>query len=459
MSYPFGNNIIPEIDYNPEAFVYEFVHNLGSNPSNKMYTGMHGLKEHESAFDGMYWNSSTDEGFKDLLESKPEEFTYRIIRFGSMREMFKLENEILLGFDNGLGAAKSKKSWNKSNGICFTTPELPRLDLINDLVKDAYNKKNPNLKKMKIKDLLSKDLIRLQVRFESNLSSKKILQYKDRMVADNSTDAFTITIIVTPDGKWILVGGNHTIEAAEKANMNNINVAFIYEDLTMEEIYALGDALNRKDKIERMVTEVSSVATKMVGLYNAKKLTDGTFKDKYSVKYMKVTGGLVGREITACRKEAISMIENKQLLPKGKKWRDWKTSTNVKVAETLCMSEYNDNTLATSYSGTMFDPDRVVAKWKEDSILRLSNGQEPRKNIIVYLHWSTMKSFLDWSKTDEWDKNEETIKAYMFGFLFQKNFFRNWNIDNDLENQKVDINSWFPNVSWKKLEQYEVDTK
>ena len=70
-----------------------------------------------------------------------------------------------------------------------------------------------------------------------------------------------------------------------------------------------------------------------------------------------------------------------------------------------------------------------------------------------------MKSFLDWSKTDEWDKNEETIKAYMFGFLFQKNFFRNWNIDNDLENQKVDINSWFPNVSWKKLEQYEVDTK
>jgi hypothetical protein len=46
----------------------------------------------------------------------------------------------------------------------------------------------------------------------------------------------------------------------------------------------------------------------------------------------------------------------------------------------------------------------------------------------------------------------------MYGFLFQNNFFRNWNIDNDLENQKIDINNWFPNVKWKKLEQYEADT-
>mgnify|MGYP006163078979 CR=1 FL=1 len=458
MSYPFGENILPKCDFNPEAFVYEFVHNLGLNPSGKVYTGMHGLKEFESPYDGLYWNSSTDEDFKEMLQTKSKEFTYRIIKFGSMREMFKLENEILLSFDNGLGAKKSKKSWNKSNGILFQTPELPRLYVIDDLVKNAYSKKNPNLKTMKIKDLLSLDLVRLQVRFENNLSSKKILQYKDRMIADNNTDAFTITIIKTLDGKYILVGGNHTLEAAEKANMKNINVVFIYEDLTMEEIYALGDALNRKDKIERMPTEISSVATKIVGLYNAKKITDGTFKDKYSVDYMKITGGLVGREIPACRKEAISMIENKALLPKGTLWKDWKLKKFAKEVVTICIDEINSNTLATSYSGTMFDPDRVVAKWKEDTLIKLANGKEPRKNITVFLHWSTMKSFVEWSKTDEWDKNEETIKAYMYGFLFQNNFFRNWNIDNDLENQKIDINNWFPNVKWKKLEQYEADT-
>ena len=225
--YPFGKNILPECDYNPEAMTYVFTHNLGPNPSNKWYSGMHGFKEHESPYDGTYWNSSTNEEFKELLETKPEEFTYEILKFGSMQNMFSSENAYLTK-RNPDGALKNPMTWNKTNGIAYHTKELPRLEVINDLIKDAYDRKNPNLKEMKIKDILSEELILFQVRFESTLSRKKIKEYKDRMVAESGTKSFTLTIVVTADGKWILTGGNHTLQSAIQGKFQKINVVFIF---------------------------------------------------------------------------------------------------------------------------------------------------------------------------------------------------------------------------------------
>ena len=441
-NYPFGKNILPECDYNPEAIVYVFTHNLGPNPSNKWYAGMHGLKEHESPYDGTYWNSSTDEEFIELLETKPEEFTYEIFKFGSMQNMFSEENAYLTK-RNPEGALKNPMSWNKTNGILYQTEQPPRLDVIEDLVKDAYSIKNPNRKNVKISELLSKELIKLQVRFETTLSRKKIKEYKDRMIAENGTGSFTLTIVIN-DGKYLLAGGNHTLESAIQAKMKNIDVVFIYEELSIEELYALGSALNRQDKVDRMKTEISTIARDLVSLYNSKKITDGTFKSKYCTNYMKVTGNLVGSQLTACRKEAIAMIDEKTSWKKGKKWKDWKLSKAVKKAEILCRSLTNDNTLVTHYSGTMFDPNRVAAKWNEDCLVRIENGYEPRNNITVYLHWNTMKSFTEWSKTDEWDKNEEAIMMCMYGFIHMKT--------------EIDIEKFFPNVKYKKLEQWEDDT-
>ena len=70
-----------------------------------------------------------------------------------------------------------------------------------------------------------------------------------------------------------------------------------------------------------------------------------------------------------------------------------------------------------------------------------------------------MKSFVEWSKTDEWDKNEEAITTFMFGFYYKKTIPE---ID---ENGKeivkpnfLDIKKFFPNVKYKKLDQWEDDT-
>ena len=456
--YPFGKNILPECDYNPEAMTYVFTHNLGLNPSNKWYGGMHGFKEHESPYDGTYWNSSTDEEFKELLETKPEEFTYEILKFGSMQNMFSSENAYLTK-RNPDGALKNPMTWNKTNGIAYHTKELPRLEVINDLIKDAYDRKNPNLKEMKIKDVLSEELILFQVRFESTLSRKKIKEYKDRMVAESGTKSFTLTIVVTADGKWILTGGNHTLQSAIQGKFQKINVVFIYEELSIDELYALGNALNRQDKVNRMKTEISTIARDLVNLYNSKKITDGTFKSKYCTDYMKTTGNLVGSELTACRKEAIGMIEEKSSWKDGKKWKDWKATASVKTADNLCISLTNDDTLVTFSSGTMFNPNSVVAKWFMDSEMRIENGFKPRSNLTIYLHWNTFKSFTEWSKTDEWDKNEEAITTFMFGFYYKKTM-----LELDENGKKIvkpnflDIKKFFPNVKYKKLDQWEDDT-
>ena len=49
-----------------------------------------------------------------------------------------------------------------------------------------------------------------------------------------------------------------------------------------------------------------------------------------------------------------------------------------------------------------------------------------------------MKSFTEWSKSDEWDKNEEAIMIYMHGFIHVKT--------------KIDPLKFFPNVKYKKFE-------
>ena len=134
MTYPFGEVKIKETDLMPEAFIYKFTH----KPTSRWYLGMHGLKEDESHRDGAYWNSSTDEEFKELLQTKPQEFLYEISEYGTVSAIYKKENELL----ESLNAAKEKMSWNKWNGIKYQSEELPRLDLIDKLATDAYDKES-----------------------------------------------------------------------------------------------------------------------------------------------------------------------------------------------------------------------------------------------------------------------------------------------------------------------------
>ena len=85
--------------------------------------------------------------------------------------------------------------------------------------------------------------------------------------------------------------------------------------------------------------------------------------------------------------------------------------------------------------------------------MRIENGLEPRNNITVYLHWNTKKSFTEWSNSDEWDKNEEALLMYMYGFIHMKTKIGIVEAD---DNGKI-VEKFFPNVKYKKLEQWEDD--
>ena len=410
MTYPFGEVKIKETDLMPEAFIYKFTH----KPTSRWYLGMHGLKEDESHRDGAYWNSSTDEEFKELLQTKPQEFLYEISEYGTVSAIYKKENELL----ESSNAAKDPMSWNKWNGIKYQSKELPRLDLIDELATDAYDKESDLERKLeRVNEIFDDvDLVKLQVRFDTALSSKKIGEYKNEMKSNNSTKGFTLTIVRLPGGKKVLVGGNHTGQSARSAKMIFIDVVYIDEDLSMEEMLALGDALNRKKEIQRMTTHMDDVAGKLVEFYDNKKITDDTFKDKYSTDYIKITGGFKGSEIAKVRKIAKDIIEDRGNWKAGKVWKDWSVRTKIirKEKEKLVKAEMDDNIFCTTQS-SMFRTDRIMEQWIEDRDARVEVNKKPRPNIKVLMHYSTASTHKEYVKSQVVDIHERILKSFLKG--------------------------------------------
>ena len=410
MTYPFGEVKIKETDLMPEAFIYKFTH----KPTSRWYLGMHGLKEDESHRDGAYWNSSTDEEFKELLQTKPQEFLYEISEYGTVSAIYKKENELL----ESLTAAKYPMSWNKWNGIKYQSEELPRLDLIDKLATDAYDKESDlERKKEKVDEIFDDvDLVKLQVRFDTALSSKKIGEYKNEMKSNNNTKGFTLTIVRLPGGKKVLVGGNHTGQSALSAKMIHIEVVYIDEDLSMEEMLALGDALNRKKEIQRMTTHVDDVAGKLVEFYDNKKITDDTFKDKYSTDYIKITGGFKGKEISKVRAAAKDIIKDRGNWKAGKVWKDWSVRTKIirKEKEKLIKAEINDNTFCTIES-SMFRTDRIMEDWIEDKDARVKVKEKPRPNIKVLMYYKSFSQNQEYVKSQVVHMHERILKSFLRG--------------------------------------------
>lgn len=406
MSYPFGEVVFADAgDRSVAAFLYKFLH----MPTGKWYIGMHGLKENESPFDGSYWNSSTNQEFLNLLEAEPENFKYEILSYGSMREVFKLENEIL----TELNAAGDPLSWNKWNGFVYETEELPRLDLIDSLATESYDK-NSSLERTTEKvDELFHDLVRLQVRFETEFSHKKISEYRNEMNANNSTKGFIITI-VRRDGKKVLVGGNHTLESAKLSRCQNIEVVWIDEDLTMEEMQALGTALNRKTEIARMTTTIGDCANDLVELYHSKKLVDDTFKDRFSTDYIKITGGFKGNDISKVRRLARKTIAEKKSWKKGKKWINWRLGKRVSEKGTLAAAHTDDNVFCVTQSATL-RTDRVIEGWIKDADKRKSLGLSPRPNIKILMHYASLKVMNEYNANGNEAIHERVLNSFLRG--------------------------------------------
>ena len=195
--------------------------------------------------------------------------------------------------------------------------------------------------------------------------------------------------------------------------MIHIEVVYIDEDLSMEEMLALGDALNRKKEIQRMTTHMDDVAGKLVEFYDNKKITDDTFKDKYSTDYIKITGGFKGSEIAKVRKIAKDIIEDRGYWKAGKVWKDWGPKTR-KEKEKLVKAEMDDNIFCTTQS-SMFRTDRIMEQWIEDRDARVEANKKPRPNIKVLMHYSTASTHKEYVKSQVVDIHERILKSFLRG--------------------------------------------
>jgi hypothetical protein len=407
--------ILPFGDTVPEAFLYELFH----FPTLRWYVGMHGLKDNESVNDGAYLTSATDDKLKELLELEPENFRYSITNYGSMREMFKLENETL----TARNAKNDPLSWNKWNGFVYEAPELPRLDLIEILADDAYDINSSLVReKIKVTDIYN-DLVRLQVRFDTNLSTKKIREYTNEMKSNGNTEGFTLTI-VRRDGKRVLVGGNHTLESALKSKLLYINVVFIDEDLTMDEMHSLGNALNKKREIQRMTTMMVDVASDLVGFYKSKKIVRSDFKDDYCTKYIKITGGFKGPDIAKVRRIAKEMIAEEESWKDGKKWKDWTTKTASKESREISDAEKTNSILCLVASGGEFRVDRLSNDWVRDADMRMKLGKKPRRTLKILMSFPTYKSLQEYTKEQKSKRHERSLMHHLVGYLIQENQYK-----------------------------------
>lgn len=406
MYFKFAEIEIPELsDNHPEAYNYMITH----KPTGMWYFGMHTLKENESIYDGAYLNSSTDKSFLELLETRPEEFKLEILNTGSTREMLNLENETLIEFD----AKNNPKSWNKSNGFRYKTEELPRLDLIDKLAADAYNPNSDLERKNEKVDEIYEDITRLQVRFNTDFSTKKISEYRNEMNSNNSTKGFTLTM-VRRGNRRILVGGNHTLEAAKRSRCQNIDVVYIDEDLTIEEMNALGNALNRRIEIQRIATSIEDCGSDLVNLYLDGKIKDDEFKDQFSTDYIKITGGFKGHDITKVRKFAKDNIKEIQSWKKDKKWIAWSSDKRKIEKANRAKAQTTDKILCVTQSSS-FRTDRVIEEWIKDADARKEAGLEPRPNIKILMHYKNMQSQTDYTSREDQKTHTRIITNFLKG--------------------------------------------
>ena len=103
--------IIPDFEYEYEAYVYIYRVWIEENNKWKFYVG----RKHKKYYDVSYVHSSNNqELINDLATRKIIEF--EILKYGSNEEMALEETRLLKNADEGIGAAMSVNWYNESNG-------------------------------------------------------------------------------------------------------------------------------------------------------------------------------------------------------------------------------------------------------------------------------------------------------------------------------------------------------
>lgn len=419
--YPFGEINLGKPETNDfDAFCYLFEHIRNELPS---YYGMHGLKDGETHTDGTYWHTSSSKEFLTELAKNPQDWRYTIDWFGSIADAYEHE----LNFLTSVNAAKSPDWYNKSNGIPQKRNEPPRVSLLEGLAEQAYDDV-PSAEQFVGVEMWTKEQLKgvrkLQCRFATDKSVSKISEYRDRMDGSLSTSEFQITMYKLPNGEYLIVGGNHTEPAFQKTkHCTEIRVVIFEGDFTMQELRLLGNFLNKRKELDRLYVEFDDAYKDIAPLVENKQVKD--IKDPLVTQIIKGYG-FRDKQITRCRKYVNSLIEQRGMWPKNKKWKNWESKDSKLEREEWCKGNTNDSQFATTGSGNSFRRDQIEERYYRDLKAQEKYGNDPKSQMIIGLVYKDIAAKNSYNK----DCAEKNIQVHHRTLM--ENFMKGCGIENPI---------------------------
>tara|TARA_R100000322_G_C5434076_1_gene189271 strand:+ start:316 stop:1605 length:1290 start_codon:yes stop_codon:yes gene_type:complete len=247
---------IPTRPATANSYVYEF---------ECMNTGMKYIGYHKDN-GKIYWNSSTDGDFKKVLADSNSNLTFKVLAYGSVKEMLQKEHELLTLVD----AKNNSMYWNKTNGQPGVLP-IDR-EAIHHIVKmvETTNKQDLDIL-MTISELYN---IKVAQTRELLIDRDNLNDIKDaiRRQAGNTDEANPPVLLEDRvyDGvshEFLRIGGTHTITSYWELDYKDTELPVIiipkelHESITDDGLTLLGNLLNKKTSISAPATHEDGTKT------------------------------------------------------------------------------------------------------------------------------------------------------------------------------------------------------
>ena len=248
---------IPTKPSTANSYVYEFE----CLDSGMKYIGYH--KDNGK----VYWNSSRDGNFKKVLADSNSNLIFRVLFYGSSKEMEQKEHELLSLVD----AKNNPMYWNKWNGKPGVKP-MNRKD-IHNIVEMIENKDENILSDI---SMTIEELYRMSCHQTRDVAIDRdnLNDIKDAIRRDaGNTDKANPPVLLKNriyDGKFykfLRIGGTHTVTAYWEEGYKDTELTPIIIDVEFHEnipddgLTLLGNLLNKKTKISAPATHEDGTKT------------------------------------------------------------------------------------------------------------------------------------------------------------------------------------------------------
>ena len=340
------------------SYVYEF---------ECMDTGMKYIGYHKDN-GKTYWNSSKDGNFRKVLADSNSNLTFKVLAYGSVKEMLQKEHELLTLVD----AKNNSMYWNKWNGKPGVLP-IDR-EAIKNIVKivEKTDKSNLNIL-MTISELYN---IKVAQTRELLIDRDNLNDIKDAITRQaGNTDKADPPVLLEDrvyDGishEFLRIGGTHTITSYWELDYKDTELPVIiipkelHESITDDGLTLLGNLLNRKTSISAPATHEDG--TKTLYEYHLQGRDWKSTECRNDLFDMGLSSGKVTTAVKNCQ----AMIDNDEMRKKGWVVMDYKGKHEYILNGEMENWQLNSpSTYVNSSSSAAITMDRIILDFHKNKL-------------------------------------------------------------------------------------------